>query len=60
MLETYDKVYVTNWNGHKNFSKKSLKYEISKAGNPFESKPNTDIYLSTFTALKKSYRIARC
>ena len=41
------------------FQKKPLKYEISKGANLFESEPDTDIYLSAFTDLKKSDQIAR-
>ena len=33
------------------FQKKAIKYEISKGSNLFESEPNIDINLSTFTAL---------
>ena len=37
-----------------------LPIKILKGSNLFESGPNIDIYLSAFTALKKSYQTARC
>ena len=42
------------------FSKKNLKYEISKCANLLDCEPNTTIYLSAYTVLKKSYQIATC
>ena len=42
-----------------NIQRKTLN-GISKSTNFFESEPNTDVYPPAFTALKKSYQIARC
>ena len=53
-MNAYKKIMVTNvtnWNGHLKFSKKNLKYEISKSANVFESELDINVYLSAYTAL---------
>ena len=50
--------YITNWNVDEKFSKKTLKYKISKGANSFESAPNTDIYLPVVIALKRVIKLS--